>query len=139
MSLQLINHSTDLHRLNKEGYELEIKGGYLFIHHIPYLNSAGEIKFGTLASELTLASPVQTAQPVHPIYFIGEKPCHRDGKAMNEIIYSSPDQALVDSIIGNHLFSSKPPCGFYADYYEKVTQYYRLLSAPAQALNKELT
>ena len=53
MSQQLINLSPDLKRLRDEGIEIEIKDAYLLIHHVPYLNSASEIKYGILVSDLT--------------------------------------------------------------------------------------
>ncbi len=139
MLSELLDHSPDLQRLVNEGYELEINAGYLLIHHIPYLTSAGEVKFGVLASELSLASPNHTTRPAHTMYFMGDKPCHRGGNVLTEIINSSPDQMLVGEIIGNHLFSSKPPCGFYNDYYEKVTHYCTLLLAPARTVDSAAT
>jgi hypothetical protein len=139
MSSELLDHSPDLQRLVNEGYELEIISGYLLTHHIPYLTSAGEVKLGVLASELSLASPTQTTRPAHTMHFMGDNPCHRDGKVMTEIINSSPNQNLVSGIVGNHLFSSKPPCGYYNDYYEKVTHYCTLLLAPARAVDSTAT
>ena len=38
MSQQLISHSPDLKRLRDEGYEIEVRGGYLLIHHIPFVD-----------------------------------------------------------------------------------------------------
>ncbi|MFR7634026.1 MAG: DUF6791 domain-containing protein, partial [Streptococcus salivarius] len=43
MSQQLINHSPDLKRLRDEGYEIEVHGGHLLVHHIPYVRSNKEI------------------------------------------------------------------------------------------------
>lgn len=43
MSPQQINLSPDLKRLRDEGYELEIKGAYALVHHVPYVNSRKEI------------------------------------------------------------------------------------------------
>ena len=37
MSQQLINHSPDLKQLRDEGYHIVVYGGYLLIHHIPYV------------------------------------------------------------------------------------------------------
>ena len=75
MLQQLINHSPDLKRLQNEGYELEVKGGYLLIHHIPYVNHSREVKYGILVSELSLANSQKTIKPsTHVINFIGEYP-----------------------------------------------------------------
>ena len=137
---QLISHSPDLKQLRDEGYELELKGGYLFIHHIPYVNSNREIKFGSLVSELTLANPTTTSRPnTHAIYFIGEKPCNKDGIVINEILNSSGDQQLAEGVRINHFFSSKPQCGYYSNYYEKVTSYIEILSAHARVIDNRVT
>ena len=48
MSQQLINHSPDLKRLRDEGYEIEVRGGYLLIHHIPFVDQNRQIKYGVL-------------------------------------------------------------------------------------------
>ena len=45
MSQRLIDHNQDLKRLIDEGYEIEVKGGYLITHHIPYVNKSKEIKY----------------------------------------------------------------------------------------------
>ena len=80
MLQQLINHSPDLKRLQDEGYELEVKGGYLLIHHIPYVTHLREVKYGILVSELSLANSQRTIKPsTHVINFIGEYPCNADG------------------------------------------------------------
>ena len=55
MSQQLINRSPDLKKLRDEGYEVEIRSNFLLVKNIPYLNSAKEVKYGVLISELTLA------------------------------------------------------------------------------------
>ena len=60
MLQQLISHSPDLKRLQDEGYELEVKGGYLLIHQIPYVTNQREVKRGVLVSELSLANNITT-------------------------------------------------------------------------------
>ena len=54
MQQELISRNNDLKCLRDEGYEVEIRGGYLLIHHVPYLNSEKNACFGTLVSTLTL-------------------------------------------------------------------------------------
>lgn len=61
MSQQLINHSPDLKRLRDEGYEIEVRGGYLLIHHIPFVDQNREIQYGVLVSTLTLSSNNRTS------------------------------------------------------------------------------
>ena len=79
MSHQLIDRSPDLKRLRDEGYEVYIKEPYLFVSSIPYVNATGEVKRGTLVSELSAAGGVTTEPGNHVAHFIGEFPCQSDG------------------------------------------------------------
>ncbi len=139
MLQKLIDHSPDLMRLRDEGFEVEVKGGYLLIHHIPYVNHSKEIKLGILVSELTLYNDKQTAKPnTHVINFMGEYPCNNDGSIIAQIKHASPNQLLFDGITINHSFSNKPANG-YDDYYHKVSTYSGIISAPAKSLDKTVT
>lgn len=139
MSQQLINHSQDLKRLRDEGYEIEVRGGYLLIHHIPYLNKDKKMQFGTLVTTLNLADNSHTKKPdTHVIHFIGENPCQIDGTVITAIQHAVADNALTDKITINLTFSNKPEGG-YTNYYEKVKRYADIISAPAKFLHSEVT
>ncbi|WP_142683550.1 ThiF family adenylyltransferase [Chitinophaga polysaccharea] len=132
MQLQLINHSQDLKRLRDEGYEIEVRGGYLLIHHIPYLNQQQHLQYGILVSTLTLANSTMTATPDnHVIHFIGENPCEMDGSVISAIQHSNANNKLGEDITVNRSFSNKPVTG-YPDYYQKVKRYADIISAPAK-------
>ena len=60
MSSPLVSRSPDLQRLHQEGYDIEIRSGYLLVKHVPFATSAREVAFGTLISEL---STTGTATP----------------------------------------------------------------------------
>lgn len=138
MLQQLINHSIDLKRLQDEGYELEVKGGYLLIHHIPYVNHLREVKYGILVSELSLANSQRTSKPsTHVINFIGEYPCNTDGSIITAIQYAN-QQDLGHGILVNYSFSNKPQNG-YNDYYEKVSTYCKIISSPAKSIDHLVT
>ena len=139
MSHQLINLSHDLQSLQNEGFEVKIKDGHLLISHIPYVNTNKEIVFGTLVCALDL-SVERTAPPAsHVMYFAGDTPCDYNGIPLSKILHSSQRQILGKDIIVNHLFSSKPSCGRYADYYEKVTTYQNILSSQAEVIDSSVT
>lgn len=139
MSQQLINHSPDLKRLRDEGYEIEVRNGYLVAHHIPYLNAAGELRYGTLVTDLTLASSELTARPsYHVIHFIGENPCNKGGNIIESIQHSVQNITLFEGLTVNLSFSNKPANG-YADYYEKVSRYADIISSPAKSLDGTVT
>lgn len=139
MSQQLINHSPDLKRMRDEGYEIEVIGGYLIIHHIPYVNRNKEIKFGSLVSTLVLKNVQTTAKPdTHVIHFIGENPCEINGSIITAIQYNNAASNLNANLKVDRSFSNKPPSG-YPNYYEKVKRYADIISAPAKYLNNEVT
>jgi hypothetical protein len=138
MSQQLINHSPDLKRLRDEGYEVCIKGGYLVIHHIPYVNSQRQICYGTLISTLALNNNITIKPDTHVINFMGEHPCNKDGTIITAIQHSNPNQSIGDGLIMNFLFSNKPPTG-YNDYYDKVTRYVEIISSPAISMDPSVT
>jgi len=137
MSQQLISHSRDLKRLQDEGYEIEIRGGYLMIHHIPYLNNIGQIRYGVLVSSLTLSNNRTSRPENHLVYFTGEHPCDNTGVPIMTIAHTSQTQDLGGIVI-NHSFSNKP-IGGYTDYYEKITVYAAIISGPAKALDDTVT
>lgn len=139
MSQQLINHSPDLKRLRDEGYEIEVLGGYLLIHHIPFVDQNKQICYGKLVSTLTLSSTDRTGLPDnHVIHFIGDNPCEIDGNPITAIQHSNALSILNHQITVNRSFSNKPAAG-YPNYYEKVKRYADIISAPAKYLNPSVT
>jgi|SRR6185436_17527726 len=140
MQQQLISLSPDLKQLWDEGYDLEINGGHLLAYHIPYVNPAKEVKYGTLVCVLTLASPTKTARPQdHTIYFAGETPCNANGSPMTAIINNCNTVQLSQSILVNHFFSSKPSSGNYPNYYDKIRTYAEILCSQAKVINNTVT
>lgn len=139
MSQQLINHSPDLKRLRDEGYEIEVCGGYLLIHHIPFVDQNRQIQYGVLVSTLTLSGNNRTTVPdTHVIHFIGDNPCDVDGAIITAIQHSNANSVLNHQITVNRSFSNKPAAG-YPNYYEKVKRYADIISAPAKYINPSVT
>lgn len=138
MSRALISRSPDLLRLQNDGYEVEVRSGHLLVHSVPYVNARGEIAVGCAVSELTLAGDVTSRPGSHIVMFIGEHPCNRDGSEIAQIKHQSHPMALAPDLVAQHSFSNKPPQG-YADYYEKMTRYVDIISAPAQSLRSDVT
>jgi hypothetical protein len=139
MSHQLINHSPDLKRLRDEGYEIETKGGYLITHHIPFVNSKSEIKYGKLISTLHQNLNTVLKPDTHVIHFMGdEHPCNKGGQIITAIQHATINQPLFDGLIMNYSFSNKPAAG-YDDYYHKITRYVEIISSPAKSINTEVT
>jgi hypothetical protein len=138
MLLAQINRSQDLKRLIDEGFEIEVKGGHLIVHHIPYVSSRRQIKYGKLITTLALNNDVTLRPDTHVMGFMGDHPCNKDGSIISAIQHSSPNQQLSEGIVMNHTFSNKPANG-YDNYYHKVTRYAEIISAPAKSIDKTVT
>ncbi len=139
MYQELINHSPDLKRLKDEGYGIQIKGGLLIVHQIPYVNSKGEIAYGKLVSELELSNTTRTGSPkTHVINFSGDFPCFPDGAPITALKHGEEVKEITQGIIVNFSFSNKPGRD-YVDYHEKISSYATIISAPAQAIDESVT
>lgn len=138
MSADLISRNADLRRLDEEGFVLEVRDGYLLVHHVPYVRPDKSLARGMLVCRLALDPNGNTVSPLpdgeHTMYFAGDTPCNRDGSRMEAIIHNSTDSALTETIMVNHYFSSKPETtGQYVDFYEKVVTYERHLGGAARS------
>lgn len=132
MSQPLISRSPDLTRLVDEGFSVAVRSGHLVINRVPYLNGRGELCYGMLVSDLTLAGEATAKPENHVAYFAGEHPCGGDGRPLSKIAHQNARKDLGEGLVVDHSFSSKPAEG-YADYHHKMATYYALVSAPAIA------
>jgi hypothetical protein len=138
MSSGLTSRSPDLRRLLDEGYDIEIRGGFLIVHHVPYVTPTKEVAFGTLVSELTLAGEMTATPETHTIRFAGQVPSDAEGRPLQKLINSAEHADLGSGLAVDFLFSQKPTAG-YPDYYAKITAYVRMLGTPAAALDRSAT
>ena len=136
MLQQQINHSPDIQALHNEGFEVEIKGGYICIHHIPYVNHLREIKYGTLFSPFqTVPNSNAVSKPNdHIMHFIGEKPCYTDGNPILPIEYINTKQVLSSDLSADYSFSNKPQKPF-DNFYEKFSSYIKIITHEAISLD----
>lgn len=136
MSRRLIVRNPDLQRLQNEGYDLEVRGGYLLIKDVPYVSATHEIKRGVLISALELSGD-QTQRPSnHVTMWTGEHPCHHDGRIISTISNSSQPQNLGDGIQADCTFSAKAA---YRDYHHKMTTYIARICGEAQVIDPSVT
>ena len=140
MSQRPISRSADLKKLRDEGYDLEIRSGYLLVKDVPYVNAGRELKRGTLAMVLKLNDD-ETLQPDnHVAYFAGEYPCDETGAAIAKILRQEEKQPLAKDVVVQYSFSAKPkPADAYPDYYAKVSTYVSIISGPAWMLDHTQT
>lgn len=134
---QLVNHNPDLQRLRDEGYSIGQVGGYLVVRDIPYLNDLGMEKTGVIAAAMRLETPTKIAPPDdHQVLFVGEWPCHLDKRPI-ERLRGGVNQTLIGGdITSDFSFSNRPhncPPNGYADFYDKIVAYCRIVCGPATA------
>lgn len=140
MSSRPINRSEDLRKLRAEGYDLEIRSGYLLVKDVPYVNASRTIMRGILVMPLSLANDVTVQPGDHTSYFAGDYPCMEDGATIEKIRHTSQEQRLAEGLVVQHFFSAKPkPDDRYPDYYAKVTAYVNILSGAAWRLDPSTT
>lgn len=135
MQKQPINHSPDLVKLVEAGFQVEVSegGGHILVHHIPYLNSQKELKYGSLVDRLNLAAPLLAGKPFdHTFYLAGEAPYNADGTAIP--VNNSNPAVLENYIHVQHYFSRKSPQGDYPDYFEKIITYAEIFESQAKAV-----
>ncbi len=134
MSIQLINHNEDLKRLKDDGYNISLIGGNILIQDIPYVNENAETKCGMIFCSFR-QSGENIFQNDHTVDFVGDWPCNKNGEKNQGFVNGSRTMHLTESIAGSYLFSSKPESGMYANFYDKMSRYIELLSAPAKSLD----
>ncbi len=134
MSHRLIDRNPDLKRLRDEGYAVEVRAGHLVVRSVPHVVTDRTVQRGVLVSELTLAGDVTARPSTHVVMFAGAHPCDKNGVELEQIRHSASDKQIDEELTINRSFSAKPPQG-YADYYEKITTYVRILEGPAKAID----
>ena len=139
MSRRLISRSPDLRQLRDEGYDLEIRGGYLLVQHVPYVTAAKEVAYGTLVCELNLANEATAPPDPHTIRFTAT-PCDAEGRRLDGLINDATRTDLGGGLIIEASFSHRPVgSGHYPDYHSKVTTYVAILGRHAAAIDPDAT
>ena len=138
----------DIGRLRDEGYDVAIQSGYLLVHSVPYVTSAGHVERGTLVAPLNMPDGQTTAPPrTHVVMFTGEQPCDRHGRPIGGIAL---DQLASEPVPGVHVrrrFSNRPKTNVpkecsaagYCDYHQMMTRYADIISVHAAAVEPGAT
>ncbi|MES2535408.1 MAG: ThiF family adenylyltransferase [Pseudomonadota bacterium] len=134
MSAALFNLNPDLKRLREDGYRVQIVGGALVMHEVPYVNAQMEVKLGTLTSSLCMSGNVTQKPEPHTIQFEGEFPCNADGTYIKGL-GAGPGAGLI----AKYIFSSKPGPQGYQDYHQKMVTYATILAGSAAVLKPGTT
>jgi hypothetical protein len=136
MSAKLIARSPDLKKLQDQGYDIEVRSGYLIIRSVPYATAAKTVALGTVVTDLVLNGDITQRPGDHQVWFAGKAPCHATGQPITALSLQPCKQVLCDGVEVDFRFSAKAD---YPDYHAKVSQYIEILSHPAQALDSSIT
>jgi hypothetical protein len=138
MSHALFSRNDDLQRLRKEGYFVQVVGGFLVLREVPYIDKDRQVRSGTLISSLTMAGDETRTPDTHVMHFDGDYPCRADGTPISSIANQTGEFDLGHGLRARHVFSSKPDGG-YRDYHHKMSTYAAILSGPAALLKPGAT
>jgi len=133
MSRKLFSLNDDLRRLREDGYSVHEQSNLLLMRGIPYVNREKRVCIGTLISPLDLAGNITRKPESHVVQFDGDFPCDVNGVKL-AIGSEGQRHEVAPGIYAQHSFSQKPEGG-YSDYYEKMTIYAAMLTAPARVLD----
>jgi len=136
MSTRQIARSPDLQKLRDEGYEIEVRSGFLIVRSVPYVTPTRTVARGVVVTDLELNDDITQTPKDHQVWFGGEQPCRADGVAIAALGAQPSAQTLCEGLTVNLRFSSKRPGG-YPDYHAKITQYVEILEHPARALQPD--
>jgi len=136
--MTLVDRSPDLARLVEEGYDVEVRGGNLFVHHVPYATSEGNVSHCVLVSEFSHNGTQAITPANHQISVVGGVPHDHQGEPISIILNREPvdfGHGFVASceLSGKH--HGEPP----SNYYEKVTNYVNVLGYFARSLDASAT
>lgn len=136
--MTLVDHSEDLTQLVEEEYDVEIRDGNLLIHHVPYVNSAGEVARCILVSELS-SNGERTIQPGrHEVWVVSGVPYDHQGNKIG-IIADENQLDYGDGLVASCRLSGKPHGRMPSDYYEKISNYVDILGRYARAIDPTAT
>lgn len=138
MSHPLISRSPELSKLLEEGYEIEIVLPHLLVRSVPYVDTARNVRRGTLVVPLNLNVDVTLPPNTHVVMFAGNFPCDQNGHPLEKLRHCENKTVITKDLVTQYSFSNKPPDG-YRDYYHLVTIYVANISGPATVLDSNAT
>jgi ThiF family len=137
---QQLHASSDLQRLQDDGYEIEVRGGNLLLGHVPFRNAEGGVAYGTLICPLDLAGNVTVQPQDHVIRLTGGVPYDAAGAKWVTVIADEQPMAVAE-LTTSATLSQKPLEGDrkFRDFHHKMTTYVGILSGPAREIDAEAT
>jgi len=141
MSHRLIAHSPDLLAMRNDGFNLEIRNGYLLVKDVPYVTASAKVLGdGVLIAKLdthVVDGHERTRKPEgHVAYWTGEHPCHADGSKLRSFENPSEAQDFGGGVKADFTFSAH---NSYRDYEQKMLGYLGWIIGEARKLRPDVT
>lgn len=132
--MTLVDRSPDLVTLVEEDFDVEVRAENLLVHHVPYVDAAGEVGRCILVSELS-TNGERTIEPArHEVWVVGSVPYDHQGNKIPLVI----EETEVDfggGVIASCRLSGKPHGRMPVDYHEKIKNYVEILGQYARAVD----
>ena len=128
----LISLNEDLQKIQDEGISFDVRSGNFVADCVPYLTESMEVKAGILVFPLNMNNKIIKKPTEHTAFWVGGKPCEMDGTPIKGLGIAEMHNPLFDDIISEFRFSCYPDKGMYPTYYDKVLNYWRVITAPAE-------
>ena len=131
MSSSPIDRSPDLKALTEAGYPLELRGAYLVVKNVPYLNdAAGRLARADMVMSIEFPDGTATPPGDHTVWWTGKPPFRADGSSMEDYLSCgawAEGHDLGEGLTAYMRWSRKLVANgkkrAYVDYEEKVTTY----------------
>jgi len=136
--MTLVDRSPDLTQLVADGYDVEVRDGNLLIHHAPYVNSAGQVDYAILVSELSTNAERTITPGRHEVWVVGDVPHDHQGSKIS-IIADENRFDYGNGLVACCRLSGKPGGQMPVDYHQKISNYVDVLGRYARAIDPTAT
>lgn len=136
MFRNLVSHNPDLARLVRKGYAVAFDAtNHLVVRDIPYLDHAGDLKWGAFVAKIEFVDLERVTQNDHQVFFAGSAPHGLDGQPIPNLAggpISVPLSERSSDVVVERSFSNKPRVAqAFSDFYEKIESYTTIVTGPA--------
>lgn len=134
----LASRNSDLKVLLDKGHALALDTNYLIVRDIPYLDAAGQLKWGALVAKLVFEDDVTVRPEDHQVFWAGPRPHGLDGQVVRglgggeaqlNLSERCNDMAVQQSF--SHKLKENGQPRAYVDHVEKIESYVAMISGPA--------
>lgn len=143
MFQSLVSHNDDLRRLVEKGYAVGFDSGFLIVRDVPYLDADRRLQYGAIVTPLEFTDNEHVKQRDHQVSFAGSMPHTAEGMPIPNLGGGQTQLALSEAskdVVVQRSFSNKPrSTGAFADFFEKIESYVRIITGPAMQLYPDAT